>query len=459
MNWMGEQNVDVKDVVSKTSEFLWGIPLITLLLVSGLFLTFRLGFLPFVHAKHIINVTIGEMFHKKGLVNKKEGEITPFQAFTSALSATAGATNIVGVPIAIALGGPGALFWMWVVAFLGMSTIYTELVLGIKYREKNARGEWIGGPKLYMSKGLGWGKLGWFYAFGLMLEVIPSVMVQSNSISTTIKTDFAIPFSFTGIALVILTALVVWGGINRIGKISAKLLPLFVCIYIFLTCFVIAKNGSEIPATFKLIIESAFTGTASIGVFAGAGIIQAMRWGLARGLYTSEAGMGTSAIAYASANTDEPAKQAFWGMIAVFIDTIVICTLTGLTVIITGVWKKVQVEDASTMAAQAIASVIGEYWSSIILAVLLIFFVLATVGVIIYYGERQAEQLFGMKMKWMMRFVYLGAIFIGAIGGLKFVWELLDLLLAMIVIPNVIAIVFLSNEVKKVTKEYFSKKQ
>ncbi|OZM56159.1 sodium:alanine symporter family protein [Lottiidibacillus patelloidae] len=447
----------MKTAITTISEFLWGFPMISLLLLSGILLTIRLGFLPIRHARHIFRATIGEIFtHKKKNQNTKNNEgITPFQAFTSALSATAGATNIVGVPIAIALGGPGALFWMWVVAFFGMSTIYTELVLGIKYREKNKDGKWIGGPRFYITNGLGWKWIGFLYAFGLMLEVIPSVMVQSNSISTTLKSDFSISLSITGIVFVFITALVIWGGIERIGKISAKLLPIFVISYVLLTSYVIVSNGKLIPETFLLIIKSAFTPIAGIGVFAGAGVIQAMRWGLARGLYTSEAGMGTSAIAYASANTDQPPKQAFWGIIAVFIDTIVICSLTGFTVIITGVWKKVKVEEAATMAAQAIATSIGDYWSSIILAVLLIFFVLATIGVIIYYGELQAEQLFGMKAKWFMRFVYLVAIYIGAVGGLKFVWELLDLLLAVIVIPNVIAIVLLSKEVKKITTAYF----
>jgi alanine or glycine:cation symporter, AGCS family len=447
--------MDIVSVISRVSDFIWGFPLITLLLVSGIYLTVRLKFLPFVHVLHIFKVTIGEIFTKGKDNKKKNGDISPFQAFTSALSATAGATNIVGVPLAIALGGPGALFWMWVVAFLGMSTIYTELVLGMKYREKNVEGKWIGGPRFYMWKGLGWEKIGFLYAFGLMLEVIPSVMVQSNSISTTLKSDFSISLYVTGFVFVCLTALVIWGGIERIGNISAKLLPLFVILYIGLTSFVIGSNAKLIPETFSLILKSAFTPIAGVGVFAGAGVIQAMRWGMARGLYTSEAGMGTSAIAYASANTDQPAKQAFWGIIAVFIDTIVICTLTGLTIIITGVWKKVNVDEAATMAAQAVATVIGEQWSAIILAVLLIFFVLATIGVIIYYGENQAEQLFGKKAKWFMRIIYLSAIFIGAIGGLQFVWELLDLLLAVIVIPNVIAVVLLSKEVKEVTIKYF----
>jgi alanine or glycine:cation symporter, AGCS family len=447
-----------KETVTAVSDFIWGFPMIFLLLSSGIFLTIRLRFLPFMKTGHIFKATLGEMFSRKKNQNNGEGTITPFQAFTSALSATAGATNIVGVPIAIALGGPGALFWMWVVAFIGMSTIYTELVLGIKYREKNNSGEWIGGPTFYMSKGLGWKKLGIFYAFGLMIEVIPSVMVQANSVSTTLHTDFHVPLSLTGAVLLVLTAFVVWGGIKRIGKISALLLPFFVLIYIGLTCYVIGVNIEKIPEIFKLILKSAFMPTAGIGVFAGAAVLQTMRWGLARGLYTSEAGMGTSAIAYASANSKQPPKQAFWGMIAVFIDTLVICTLTGLTVLITGVWKQVKVEEASTMAAQAISTVLGDYWSSLILAVLILFFVLATVGVIIYYGERQADYLFGKKVKVGMRCAYLIAIFIGAIGGLQFVWELLDLMLAVIVIPNVLAILFLSKQVSEATKNYFDRK-
>ncbi|WP_241494348.1 alanine/glycine:cation symporter family protein [Bacillus coahuilensis] len=440
--------------VSIVSDFIWGFPMISLFLSIGIYISFQLRWVPFVHIGHIAKNTLGSIFKK---TNSKNGEVSPFAAFTSALSATAGATNIVGVPVAIAFGGPGALFWMWVVAFIGMSTLFAELVLGIKYRTKNDRNEWIGGPRYYLSQGLGWKKIGWIYSFGLMLEVIPSVMVQANSVAEPLKTEYNFSPWIIGLILSAITCLIVFGGIKRIGKISAVLLPIFVILYIGLTLTVIVMNSEQLPSVFALIFTSAFTQSAAVGTFAGAAVVQTMRWGLARGLYTSEAGMGTSAIAYASADTDEPVKQSFWGIIAVFIDTLLICSLTGITVIITGVWKEIEPSNAASMVSFAFKTVFNETFSGVVMAVLLLFFVLATVGVIIYYGESQGEQLFGRRVKYVMRFIYLVAIIVGAIGGLKFVWELLDIMLAIIVIPNIIGIMLLTKYVKEEKEKYFEK--
>ncbi len=441
----------MKHMLSTFTDFIWGFPMIILFVIAGIFLTIRLGFLPFRYFPHIVKMTLGQIGKK---TVGSSGGITPFAAFTSALSATAGATNIVGVPVAIAFGGPGALFWMWIVAFIGMSTIFAELVLGITYREKNKEGKWVGGPFYYLSKGLRWDKLGWFYAFGLMLEVVPSVMVQSNSVSVQLENEYNFSLLVVGIILAIVTAFIVFGGIDRIGKISSRLLPVFVLTYVGLTLTIICMNIGKLPGVFSLIVSDAFTPTSAAGVFAGATVVQTMRWGLARGLYTSEAGMGTSAIAYASADTDQPVRQSFWGMIAVIIDTLVICTLTGLTVLITDVWKEVGVKKAASMVSYAMKTTLPDWLSSLSISVFLVFFVLATVGVIIFYGESQAELLFGRKMRYIMRFVYLAAIVVGAVGGLKFVWELLDLLLFFIVVPNIIGIVFLSGVVKKAKDEY-----
>ncbi|QFT89543.1 Amino-acid carrier protein AlsT [Bacillus sp. THAF10] len=442
----------MKEYLSTFTEFIWGFPMITLFVLAGLFLTFRMGFLPFLHFPHIFKMTIGQLGKKKA---SHGGGISPFAAFTSALSATAGATNIVGVPVAIAFGGPGALFWMWIVALIGMTTIFSELVLGITFREKNKDDKWVGGPFYYLSKGLKWDKLAWFYAFGLMLEVVPSVMVQANSVSVQVHHEHNVSLIIIGIVLALVTGVIVFGGIERIGKLSAVLLPIFVIAYVGLTLFVIVMNASKLPSVFSMILSDAFTPTAAIGTFAGATVVQTLRWGLARGLYTSEAGMGTSAIAYASADTDNPVRQSFWGMIAVMIDTLLICTLTGLTVLITGVWKEVEVGKAASMVSYAFKTTLPDWLSSYSISIFLVFFVLATVGVIIFYGESQAELLFGRKVRFIMRFVYLGAIVIGAVGGLKFVWELLDLLLFLIVVPNIIGIVLLSGVVKKAKDAYF----
>ncbi|KGX90703.1 sodium:alanine symporter [Pontibacillus halophilus JSM 076056 = DSM 19796] len=445
-----------KEAISTISDFIWGFPLIFLFLTAGVYITIRLRFLPFLHARLVFGKTIGTIFSKE---KKKVDGVSPFQTFTSALSATAGATNIVGVPVAVAFGGPGAIFWMWIVALVGMTTMYCEIILGMKYREKDRNGEWVGGPKYYLSKGLGWKKLGWFYSFGLMIEVIPSVMVQTNSVSTSVETDFGFSPLISGLIVALVTALVIWGGIKRIGKLSSIFLPIFVLIYVGLTLWVIGINYKEIDDAIKLIVGNAFTPAASVGVFGGAAVVQTIRWGLARGLYTSEAGMGSSSIAYAEADMDQPVELSFWGIIAVFIDTLVICTLTGITIVVTGVWSKVEKEDAASMVAEAFKPVFGETLSATILAILLFFFVIATVGVIIFFGERQAEILFGRRVKWLMRFIYLLAIVLGAVGGLKIVWEFLDLILAMIVIPNIIGVVLLTGKAKEITDDYLRNKK
>ncbi|OZI11446.1 sodium:alanine symporter family protein [Bacillaceae bacterium SAS-127] len=439
-----------EQMISEITGWIWGMPMILLLLGGGVFLTIRIGFFQFRYFPHIIKETFGKIFSK----DDAPGSVTPFQATTSALASTIGAANIVGVPVAIALGGPGAIFWMWLVAMIGMGSKYAEVVLGVKYRTKNEEGEWTGGPMHYIEKGLGWKPVASFFAFFLMLEIVASTMVQSNSLSQTVESSFNIPPIVTALIVVVLVALVTLGGIQRIGSVTEKFIPLMVIIYLVSAIIVLAFNVSEIPAAFALIFKSAFAPISAAGGFAGAGVAAAIRWGLARGIYSNEAGMGTAPIAHAAAKTDHPAKQGLWGIFEVVIDTLVVCTMTALLVLTSGAWKEVTADKASTMVVEALSTVMGSGIAGTLISICLFFFVLSTVVVIVFYGEKQAEYLFGLRFAKVMRFVYLVAIIVGAVGGLQFIWQFLDLMLAMIILPNVIALLFLSGEVKELTQDY-----
>ncbi|UOQ44511.1 sodium:alanine symporter family protein [Halobacillus salinarum] len=443
----------IESGITGISNFLWKYLLSILLIAGGIFLTFRIKFFQFRFFGHVLHQTIGQIFKK----NKQTGTITPFQAFTSALASTAGATNIVGVPVAIALGGPGALFWMWVVAVIGMATKYAEILLGMKYRETNEKNIWVGGPQYYIKKALGWKWVSSAFAFFLMIELIPSTMVQSNSIATQTEGAFGWSVSITGIVMCLAIAVVVFGGIERIGKVTDKMVPFMVLAYVAVALYVILANAGELPRVLGLVFSHAFTPISAAGGFAGAGIAQAIRWGVARGLYSNEAGLGTAPIAHSAAKTDHPSKQALWGIFSVFVDTIVICTISGLAVLVTGAWKQVGVENASNMINVAFASEFGDTFGGGFVSIFLIFFVITTIGVLVFYGEKQAEYLFNLNAARAMRLVYIVSVFIGAIGGLQFVWQFLDLLLAFVLLANIIPLLFLHNEIADLTDDYVNR--
>ncbi|MFD1020650.1 alanine/glycine:cation symporter family protein [Thalassobacillus hwangdonensis] len=443
----------IESGVGTVSDFLWTYLLSIILIAGGIFLTFRLRFFQFRFFGHVLGQTIGKVFKK----TEQDGTITPFQAFTSALASTAGATNIVGVPVAIALGGPGALFWMWLVALIGMATKYSEILLGLKYREKNEKGIWVGGPQYYIRKALGWKTWAGAFAFFLMIEAIPSAMVQSNSITTQVEGAFGWPTTITGLIMCVLVGLIVFGGIERIAKITDKFVPFMVLTYIGICLTIIFMNMTELPNVFGLIFTHAFTPISAAGGFAGAAIADALRWGIARGLYSNEAGLGTGPIAHAAAQTDHPSKQAMWGIFSVFVDTIIICSVTGITVLVTGAWKEVGIDNASNMINVAFATLFGDTIGGGFIALFLLFFVLTTIGVLIFYGEKQAEYLFNLKVAKIMRIVYIAAIFVGAIGGLQFVWQFLDLLLAFVLILNIIPVLYLHKDIRAVTDDYIER--
>ncbi|MEX6347360.1 alanine/glycine:cation symporter family protein [Staphylococcus ureilyticus] len=437
------------------SDWLWGYPLVLLLLFASVFLTVYLNFIQFRHFFYMLKQTFGS-------VNKKprgEGTITPRQALTSALSSTVGAANIVGVPTAIMMGGPGAVFWMMVIAFLGMALKFSENVLGVHYREQNKKGEFVGGPIYYMKKGFKNKKLGTIFslifAFALMIEIVPSIMVQGHSAASTMKDTFNVPMAVSGVILAVLAALVVFGGVKRIASFAEKIVPIMVGLYCFFGFLIILMNISHVPNVIWLVIEQAFNPTAAVGGTFGAALATTIRWGFARGIYSNEAGLGTSSIAHAAAKTDHPVRQAFWGISEIVVDTLIICSTTGFVVLVSGVWKASDAKaQSAALTARAFENTFGQF-GSMMVSISMMFFVFSTVVVVIFYGSRMAEFLFGLTAGWVMKTIYVLSMIVGALGAAQQLWDLLDLALAAVLIPNVIAVIMLSPKVKSLTTDFF----
>lgn len=438
-------------LVADLSGWIWGLPMLIILVGGSLWLTIALGFFQFKYFPFIIKETFGKIFSKV----EGEGTISPFQAATSALASTIGASNIVGVPVAIAFGGPGAIFWMWVVAFIGSAAKYAEIILGIKYRERNENGEYVGGPMYYLRKGLKSPFMGALFAFGLMVELVPSIATQTVSVVQTAST-IGIPNMATGAIVAFLVALVVYGGIKRIAQVTEKLVPFMAIMYLIGAFVIIFANISQLPMAIGLIFKHAFTPIAAAGGFTGAALAQAMRWGIARGVYSNEAGMGTAPIAHCAAITDHPARQAMWGIFEVVVDTLIVCSTTAFVVLTTGLWKEVPASEAATMPARAFQTLLGDSLGGMIVTFSILMFVISTIIVVTYYGEKQAEYLFGTKFSKVMRAIYILSIFLGAVGGIEFLYQFLDILLAAIIIPNMIGLVLMTKEVKEIKDDFFN---
>lgn len=434
------------------SDWLWGIPMLVILAGGGLFLTFRLGFVQFRHFGFAMKETFGKIFAKA----EGEGTVTPFQAASAALASTIGASNIVGVPVAIAFGGPGAVFWMWLIALIGAASKISEIVLGIKYREKNAAGDYVGGPMYYLRaiKGNLGKVLSWLFAFFLMIELIPSIAAQSLSAVQTAG-SLNIPRWAVAALLVALVGSVVFGGLKRIGMFTEKLVPVMAILYLIGGLAIILANIGAVPQAFGLIFKGAFTKTAAVGGFGGAMLANAVRWGTARGVYSNESGMGTAPIAHSGAITDHPVRQSMWGIFEIVVDTLIVCTITALVVLVSGVWTSMPSSEAAAMPAQAFQNLFGANLGGGIVTISIFLFVLSTITVITYYGQTQAEFLFGETFGKIMVGVYLLAIVGGAYMDLEMMYKFLDILLAAIIIPNMIGLVMLSGEVVELKNEFF----
>jgi AGCS family alanine or glycine:cation symporter len=434
------------------SNWVWGIPMLVILFGGGLILTFSLGFFQFKYFGFICKETFGKILEKP---EKGEGTVSPFQAASAALASTIGAANIVGVPVAIAFGGPGAVFWMWLTAFIGSASKFSEIVLGIKYREKNELGEYVGGPQYYLDKGLNAPWLGKIFAFCLMLEIIPSVATQTISVVQTAAT-LNIPNWVSGAVIAALVGIVVYGGIQRIVQVSERLVPFMAGVYLLGALVVTIVNITQLPSVIVLIFKHAFAPMAAVGGFGGAMISQTISRGIARGTYSNEAGMGTAPIAHVAAITDHPVRQAFWGIFEIIVSTLIICTMTAMIVLTSGIWKTIPSSEAASMPARAFQSLMGGSLGGGIVTLSITLFVLSTIIVIVFYGEKQAEYLFGTKFSQVMKFIYLVAIFLGAYGGIEFLYSFLDILLASIIIPNMIGLVLMRNQVRELKDDFFN---
>ncbi|WMJ77400.1 MULTISPECIES: alanine/glycine:cation symporter family protein [unclassified Sedimentibacter] len=440
----------IMNINSWLNNIVWGPPMLILIVGTGLFLSVSTKFFSITKLGYILKNTLLKIFSKD---QSGEGEVTAFQAVATALAATVGTGNIAGVATAIAAGGPGALLWMWIAAILGMTTKFSEVVLSIKFREKTPDGRFVGGPMYYIRNGLGWNWLAVLFAlFGTLAAFGIGNMVQSNSVADALQSSFSLNPWITGIVLAVVTALVIVGGIKRIGAFTEKLVPFMAAIYILGGLAIIIINIGKVPAAFVTIFESAFSGRAAVGGFAGATVMQAVRFGVARGVFTNEAGLGSAPIAHAAATTDHPVRQGLWGVFEVFADTLVICSITALAIITSGVWETGMTGAALTTQAFDVSLPGGGY----IVSIGIVMFAFSTIVGWEYYGERCAEYLFGPKAIMVYRIIWIPFILIGAIGGLEVIWALADTLNGLMAIPNLIGVVALSGTVFKLTKEFFS---
>lgn len=435
------------------SGWIWGAPLLVLLVGTGLWLTVRLKGLQFT--------TMGESLYLAFIKRKEDdgedGDISHFQALMTAMSATVGTGNIAGVATAIAMGGPGAVFWMWVTGLVGMATKYAEAVLAVIYREKDANGTMSGGPMYYITNGLGWKWMGVLFAiFAAVAAFGIGNMVQSNSMADALQSNFNIPFWVTGVVTMVFVGLVVIGGIKSIGKVTSFIVPVMVVFYVVSCLIILIVNASAVPDAFAVIFKYAFNPTAATGGFAGSAVMLSIRMGVARGVFSNESGLGSAPIAAAAAKTNHPVTQALVSMTQTFIDTIIVCTMTSLVIIIKGAWTTGKNgAELTTYAFQISAVPGGEY----IVTIGLVLFAFSTILGWCYYGEKSMEYLFGEKSVMPYRIVFVLFVGVGAMLKLNLVWALADVFNGLMAFPNLIALVALTPVIVKTTKDYFDKKK
>lgn len=438
------------DVLSQINSFIWGPPLLILLVGTGILFTFKLGFLQIIKLPTALKL----IFKSE---NSGSGDISSFSALCTALAATVGTGNIVGVATAIKIGGPGALFWMWVAAFFGMATKYAEGVLAIKYRTKNEKGEISGGPMYYIVNGMGskYKPLAIFFAISGILVALLGIgtFTQVNSITDSINGSFGINPKITGIILTLLVALVIFGGIKNISKVASTIVPFMSFVYILMCFLIILGSFNKIPSTFILILKSAFTPISSIGGFMGASVSMAIRSGIARGVFSNESGLGSAPIAAAAAKTNHPAEQGLISMTGTFIDSLIICSLTGFSLILSGVWKGDL--NGALMTQSAFESVLPHI-GPLFLTISLSLFAFTTILGWCYYGERCFEFLFGIKLISGYRVVFVLMILIGSFLKLEVVWIIADIVNALMAIPNLIALIYLTPVVIAETNTYMN---
>ncbi|MDD1612854.1 MAG: sodium:alanine symporter family protein [Methylococcaceae bacterium] len=435
----------IETLIATLSGWVWGPPMLVLLVGTGLYLTVLLRGLQF----RALPLAFRLIFHKD---HGHAGDISHFAALMTALAATVGIGNIVGVATAITLGGPGAVFWMWMTGLVGMVTKYSEAVLAVKYREKGEHGM-RGGPMYYLAKGARLPKLGWLFALFTALATFGiGNMTQANSTAKIFEATFHVEPWVTGLVLMVLTALVILGGIRSIGKFTSVLVPFMILGYVGSALTVLTLNGAEIPAALALIFDHAFAPSAASGGFAGASVAAAMRFGIARGVFSNESGLGSAPIAAAAARTQDPVKQALVSMTQTFIDTLIVCTMTALVILTADSWT--QGVAAGQLTSASFAETLGVP-GEMIVALATALFAYSTLIGWNYYGEKAIEYLFGARSIRIYRIAFIATVIVGAMMELEFVWNFSDLMNGMMALPNLIALLILSKVVKEETNRYF----
>ena len=435
------------------NRIVWGPPMLILLMGTGVVLTVLTGFIQFRHLGTALKEVLGKLTHK----GTGQGTVTPFQAVSTALASTVGVGNIAGVATAIFLGGPGALFWLWVSGLLGMATKFSEITIALHYREPDETGTMRGGAMYILKKGLG---LPWLGAVFALLTALAAFgignMVQANSVADSLRASFNITPWMSGVVMVVLTGIVIIGGIKQIAKVTEILVPFMAIFYLLGGLTVIVLHLGELPGVIKLVLQGAFSGSAAAGGFAGSTIMMAMRFGVARGLFSNEAGLGSAPMVHAAATTDHPARQGMYGIFEVFVDTTLICTTTGLAILLTGVWNSG--ETGAALSASAFAAGLPGNWGHLVVTVGLVLFAFSTIIGWSYYGETGIVYLFGARAAMPYRLAWLVFIYLGAVGSLHLVWDIADTLNGLMAIPNLIAVLASIPVLLKLKREFFTTK-
>ncbi len=436
----------IENFMNELSSFIWGVPMLVLLVGTGIYLTFKLRGIQFWALFYAF-----KLIFSKAEKNAK-GEISHFSALMTALAATVGIGNIVGVATAITLGGPGAVFWMWVTGLVGMATKYSEALLALKYRREGKYGM-HGGPMYYLTYGANMPKLGFAFAiFTVIASFGIGNMAQSNAVAEVLSAEFEISSFTSGVVMLVLTGLVVLGGIKSIAKVTSILVPFMIAIYLTTALIIIFLNLEKVPDAFGLIFYHAFNPIAAGGGFIGATIAAAIRYGIARGVFSNESGLGSAPIAAAAAKTKEPVKQALVSMTQTFIDTLVVCTMTAIIILISPFWQEGM--SAGELTMQSFAYNLGEI-GGIVVLVATILFAYSTLLGWSYYGEKAFEFIFGEKSVKLYRVVFISIILVGATLKLELVWAFSDVANGLMAIPNLIALLLLSHIIKSETDRYF----
>ena len=442
MDWLLELNSTVNSIV-------WGPPMMLLLIGTGVLLTIATRGVQFRKFRFAGRQVLGLDRPSTG-----EGAVSGYKALATSLSATVGVGNIAGIPIAITAGGPGAIFWLFVAGFFGMATKFAEIAIALQFREKDPNGEMRGGAMYVLAKGFRMPWLGSVFAALCALAAFGiGNLIQGNSVAAAMEVSFGVPNWVTGLVLVAVVALVVLGGLHRIAEVASVLVPVMCGTYVLCALYVVLTNWSEVPGVVALVLDSAFTGHAAVGGFAGAAVTSAIRSGIARGLVSNEAGMGSAPIVHAAAVTDHPIRQATYGFFGVFVDTIVVCMLTASTVLLTGAWTT-DLEGLG-IAAHAFQEGLPGAWGGSMVSVAVALFGFSTILGWAYYGETGFTYLFGVRGILWYRIAWSAMVFVGAIGGLQAVWDVTDTLSALMAVPNLFAVLGSIGLLRRLLREFF----